>query len=48
LGLQAAETLMQRGFKVAYARFNFDQMGMQEVTEAIKILASGGISHFFE
>jgi predicted AAA+ superfamily ATPase len=45
--LQAAEALTARGYKAAYAHFNYEEAGMKVVTEEIQTLASNGITHFF-
>jgi predicted AAA+ superfamily ATPase len=45
--LQTAEILTSRGFKVAYAQFASETVGMDAVTEEIRYLSTNGISHFF-
>jgi hypothetical protein len=45
--LQASETLTERGYRAAYARFNYEETGMTAVTEEIKALAENGVTHFF-
>jgi predicted AAA+ superfamily ATPase len=45
--LQAAEELTNRGCKVAYARFNYDEFAMGDANIEIKALAEQGYSHFF-
>ncbi|MDR1060937.1 MAG: HAD-IIB family hydrolase, partial [Clostridiales bacterium] len=45
--LQAAETLAERGYRAAYARFNYEETGMAAVTEEIKALSESGVTHFF-
>ncbi|MDR1061888.1 MAG: AAA family ATPase [Clostridiales bacterium] len=45
--LQAAEELINRGHKVAYARFNYDEFAMGDANIEIKALAAQGCSHFF-
>jgi predicted AAA+ superfamily ATPase len=45
--LQAAEELMNGGYKAAYARFNYEQSGMRDVNSEIIKLAKEGYTHFF-
>ena len=45
--LQAAEELIKQGYKVAYARFNYEKTGMGEVNDELTRLAKEGFSHFF-
>jgi predicted AAA+ superfamily ATPase len=45
--LQVVEILIGRGYKAAYAHFNYEETGMKPVTEEIRSLASNGITHFF-
>jgi predicted AAA+ superfamily ATPase len=45
--LQAAQNLMLREHRVAYARFNYRTSGMREVNEEILRLSSEGYTHFF-
>jgi predicted AAA+ superfamily ATPase len=45
--LQAAETLTERGHKVAYARFNYEESGMRDANAEIITLAEKGYTHFF-
>ena len=45
--LQAAEILTERGCKVAYARFNYEESGMRDANAEIKRLIGEGFTHFF-
>lgn len=45
--LQAADALLSKGHKVAYARFNYNETGMKAVNAEILQLASEGVTHFF-
>jgi len=45
--LQAAEELLKQGYKVAYARFNYEKTGMRDVNNELIMLAKDGFSHFF-
>jgi predicted AAA+ superfamily ATPase len=45
--LQAAQSLIASGHKVAYARFNYRKTGMNEVNAEILHLADEGFTHFF-
>jgi predicted AAA+ superfamily ATPase len=45
--LQAAQTLIERGHKVAYAQFNYEESGMRDANDEILRLADKGYTHFF-
>jgi predicted AAA+ superfamily ATPase len=45
--LQAAESLVQQGKKVAYAHFNYKRSSMYEVSTEIAHLSKDGFTHFF-
>jgi predicted AAA+ superfamily ATPase len=45
--LQAAEALTERGCKVAYAQFNYEESGMRDANAEIIALAEKGYTHFF-
>jgi predicted AAA+ superfamily ATPase len=45
--LQAAEELIKQGHKVAYARFNYEKTGMNDVNDELIRLVKDGYSHFF-
>jgi len=45
--LQAAEELIKQGYKVAYARFNYEKTGMGDVNDELIKLVKNGVSHFF-
>jgi len=45
--LQAAEELTRQGYKAAYARFNYEETGMRDVSAEIIALAKEGYTHFF-
>jgi len=45
--LQAAGELLHQGYKVAYARFNYNETGMKAANAEILQLADEGITHFF-
>ena len=45
--LQAADELLKKGYKVAYARFNYNETGIKSVSNEINQLANEGFTHFF-
>jgi predicted AAA+ superfamily ATPase len=45
--LHAAEELIKRGHKVAYARFNYEETGMRDVNAELSRLTQEGYTHFF-
>jgi predicted AAA+ superfamily ATPase len=45
--LQAADELMKDGYKIAYARFNYEKSGMRDVNSEMVRLAKEGYTHFF-
>jgi len=45
--LQAAGELLNQGYKVAYARFNYNETGMKDANTEMLQLANEGFTHFF-
>jgi predicted AAA+ superfamily ATPase len=45
--LQSAKTLMEKGHKAAYARFNYDEFAIGDCNIEMKILAEQGYKYFF-